>query len=173
MYRAARFQLTPPRGGDHRPTYHRSKSPCFNSRPREGATCFCEWASGGNCVSTHAPARGRRCKSASFVGVVLFQLTPPRGGDLNLLVGHDVPPCFNSRPREGATRRGELRIEALGPVSTHAPARGRRIGGYARYLMHLVSTHAPARGRRLTPGSCGVILSLVSTHAPARGRLEV
>ena len=76
-------------------------------------------------VSTHAPARGRLAGHDAHDQPIEFQLTPPRGGDpwdaqtlpaasvsthapargrphrkVPLLYGA----CFNSRPREGATR---------------------------------------------------------------------
>ena len=98
----------------------------FNSRPREGAT---------------------RLQASAKIILIMFQLTPPRGGDLPGALGPQSKRSFNSRPREGATR-GELRIEALGPVSTHAPARGRPNLHHWIDGANLVSTHAPARGRQ-------------------------
>ena len=119
----------------------------FNSRPREGAT---------------EAQRQRR------EDIVMFQLTPPRGGDL--AIRRPGPPSS--------------------PVSTHAPARGRRGLADARSRDCLFQLTPPRGGdlRRCRLGAArlsfnsrpregatairrpGPPSSPVSTHAPARGR---
>ena len=188
----SRFQLTPPRGGDLLFFAFRVSPPCFNSRPREGAT------------AAQIALAGAVCK---------FQLTPPRGGDCEEC-GEEIWEAdgFNSRPREGATPRHYAGGLLRPVVSTHAPARGRLSmrphpgnlrgfnsrpregataprtgsrtasrfqltpprGGDVQCLIcadipQTVSTHAPARGRLSLPSGQG-IRRRVSTHAPARGR---
>ena len=76
------FQLTPPRGGDRPASSMRITLNCFNSRPREGATFLQSAMVRRHTVSTHAPARGRRCGCIRHTVEAMFQLTPPRGGDI-------------------------------------------------------------------------------------------
>ena len=97
------LQLTPPCGGD----------------PPEEDTCIAMYR-----ASTHAPSWGRTCSGTLFYIWQALQLTPHRGGELNIwALGADdkmlqfTPPCganflvrnlnhnqhrFNSRPMWGA-----------------------------------------------------------------------
>ena len=98
----------------------------FNSRPREGATWSRRKRKQQTIVSTHAPAKGRPHPCPARRARFKFQLTPPRRGDLT---NHDIyhhQNGFNSRPREGATVCSQATTLAV-IVSTHAPAKGRRL----------------------------------------------
>ena len=124
----------------------RSRCSCFNSRPREGAT-LCgsstplrSWfqltpprggdrvsrglRSGGEKVSTHAPARGRLIRG------------PGRR------IRHSVS---THAPARGRPARGPARYTTP-PVSTHAPARGRRDLADARSWACLFQLTPPRGG---------------------------
>ena len=77
--------------------------------------------------------------------------------------------CFNSRPREGATRPGEMGCPR-NPRFNSRPREGATTRIWTRTRRTRVSTHAPARGRPQRDGDVVVGGVGVSTHAPARGR---
>ena len=161
------FQSTPPRGGEPGPPGHRCKGSCFNPRPRAGAnarkylvwelyTCFNPRPRAGaneakviyvgdTRVSIHAPARGRTLHALPPPPSLLFQSTPPRGGEPST-AGLRLPARFNPRPRAGANG-SEGGYGTPQKVSIHAPARGRTGVRQIPNPAELVSIHAPARGR--------------------------
>ena len=184
-----RFQLTPPRGGDHdlprpgldplgfnsRPR-EGATGPAllvdgatsrFNSRPREGATVGRAQDQASPQVSTHAPARGRHFSNRLPISAVAFQLTPPRGGDGRRKPGRDDERCFNSRPREGATRTAR----SCGASGTFqlTPPRGGDPSPMWSYVPYPKFQLTPPRGGDHFVPHCRR-LGRVSTHAPARGR---
>ena len=145
--RTARVHHSPLRAPAHRG--------CFQSRTRTGVTRG--EVTPSISFLTHAPARVRRlflkqAYSASQpthgTGATGFKLVPCRFG------------CFNPRTCTGATRV-RARVVQVQMVSTHAPARVRRL--FIGLPTDPALTHAPARVRRcvhvLTP-------STVLTHAP-------
>ena len=99
---AARFQSTPPYGGD-RPGSGTCGTPThFNPRPHTGATE----------------------KNAGPQANTAFQSTPPYGGDKALFNLAASALNFNPRPHTGATQLvAELKRYRL--ISIHAPIRGR------------------------------------------------
>ena len=103
---SARFQLTPPRGGDvHIPIMLR-RDYRFNSRPREGATFqIAHMQSPVRAVSTHAPARGRQESTyRAPEEIPVSTHAPARGRPGEPSIPELEDDGFNSRPREGATR---------------------------------------------------------------------
>ena len=77
----ARFQSTPPYGGDSAGFQPSAASRYFNLRPRMGATIA----------------------SSARVGTLAFQSTPPYGGDDARRAAQNTVGNFNLRPRMGAT----------------------------------------------------------------------
>ena len=143
------FQLTPPRGGDPWRRSRRSSRPGFNSRPREGAT--------RRTASTRArrgsfqltpPRGGDGMPLPCRMPCIMFQLTPPRGGDLSNDVPRFFMDGFNSRPREGATFRSCLSASDFYRFNSR-PREGATAPFFHPVAVLLVSTHAPARGRRI------------------------
>ena len=123
-----RFQLTPPRGGDMEGVISTFTTICFNSRPREGATRRYPHPPRPSRVSTHAPARGRLYRMPCPLSTMLFQLTPPRGGDRGVDMIVMMGSAFQLTPPRGGDFSGGKDSTVLW-VSTHAPARGRPGGG--------------------------------------------
>ena len=101
------FQSTPPRGGDVALYIPLCCSYCFNPRPRAGATYAKIEIRKINCVSIHAPARGRPVKNTLYNCTAEFQSTPPRGGDYVCMFFPVASHGFNPRPRAGATAYSE------------------------------------------------------------------
>ncbi len=97
------FQSTPPRGGDVPWRRGAGRAPCFNPRPRAGATPRRARRGPGRAVSIHAPARGRPERPCPPCGRTRFQSTPPRGGDGKRACSSGCDLRFNPRPRAGAT----------------------------------------------------------------------
>ena len=96
----------------------------FNPRPHAGATCrpFLFFHIGP--ISIHAPMRGRQSKWVSYYRYVLFQSTPPCGGDIIVRMTDGGELLFQSTPPCG----GDLQSYGFSPaqlISIHAPMRGR------------------------------------------------
>ncbi len=128
LRRPSSFNPRPRVGGDHR-CRRRPADACFNPRPRVGGD-RCNWI----CTPR-----------------VLFQSTPPRGGD-------------SGRPEEP---RGHEHL-----VSIHAPAGGRHDHGCAPMPAETcleVSIHAPAWGA--TPDPPATELAIISTSFNPRPRV--
>ena len=136
----------PARGRTRRKTDVRYNRDRFNPRPRAGAN---QVRSAGRCsssVSIHAPARGRTTRgrvlpTTRMVSIhapargrtycfhrsgfaLLFQSTPPRGGERSPRNHPAHYTSFNPRPRAGANF-AVGRSWGGAYVSIHAPARGR------------------------------------------------
>ena len=119
-------------------------------------------------ISIHAPLRGRleKCLSGhffqayfnprplagatwcklDFAAALLFQSTPPCGGDYGFF-----GPCswiwhFNPRPLAGATSSRQNH-GFVKKISIHAPLRGRRVPDHRLDPGFGISIHAPLRGR--------------------------
>ena len=76
-----KFQSTPPCGGDELTILLFGKEKNFNPRPLAGATWRSLQKATGGPISIHAPLRGRLASSFSSPFLLLFQSTPPCGGD--------------------------------------------------------------------------------------------
>ena len=97
------FQSTPPYGGDPRPPVRLKPLSNFNPRPYTGATDGRFRHHAFPSISIHAPIRGRHILLSMRKAEIIFQSTPPYGGDHN-----GTPSChhrtnFNPRPHTGAT----------------------------------------------------------------------
>ena len=99
----------------------------FNPRPLAGATPISTTREWGAVISIHAPLRGRLIFLVKLRLLVLFQSTPPCGGDIAGAVAPAVLLYFNPRPLAGATKCHSLGHGAY-VISIHAPLRGRRPG---------------------------------------------
>ena len=118
------FQSTPPCGGDAlprnfqwdacisihaplrgRPAFPRWKrlSMYFNPRPLAGATDEQGNGRARLAISIHAPLRGRPFEVADPVSRLIFQSTPPCGGDVLMAISSGHLSHFNPRPLAGAT----------------------------------------------------------------------
>ena len=97
----------------------------FNPRPHAGATDDQDVFQVYFFISIHAPMRGRPW-SITYTGLqVIFQSTPPCGGDLVCIIDDRNFTDFNPRPHAGATIRHD-HFRHHGHISIHAPMRGRR-----------------------------------------------
>ena len=118
--------------------------------------------------------RGRPRKVTRWPSCLVFQSTPPCGGDGGFascisaaVVFQSTPPCggdrspgsstapsadFNPRPHAGATVDKSVDNFPKG-ISIHAPMRGRPEQPVPSCSWVLISIHAPMRGRRIIDGS--------------------
>ena len=145
------------------------KPGCFNPCPARGRTTgLGDRVDGCSPVSIHAPRGGERNIAIVIVcptgfqstpppvvvsaPTVVFQSTPPRGGERCGARSGRFSDRFNPRPRAGANA-GPWRRTHAARVSIHAPARGRTAMPATVPSSYHVSIHAPARGRtpRCTP----------------------
>ena len=147
-YEQSELQLTPPCGGappeeDTRIAMYRAST----HAPAWGRTCNLLAADDHIGPSTHAPSWGRTCSGTLFYIWQALQLTPHRGGELNIwALGADdkmlqfTSPCganflvrnlnhnqhrFNSRPCVGANYCWRTNAMRQKNASTHAPCGGR------------------------------------------------
>ena len=95
----------------------------------------------------HAPRRGASALLLFALPFLLFQVTPPRGGQL--FGAQDAPATLC--------------------VSSHAPARGATAGTLEQAADGIVFQVMPPRGGQLFKASNGFTGIEVSSHAPARG----
>ena len=134
--------------------------------------------------------RGRRRIYLARAGRLLFQSTPPCGGDARGIETSCLSTNFNPRPLAGATDVA-IDVVVFNGISIHAPLRGRqRPMAIGRSTRRFQST--PPCGGDFFPGCvetsnpdfnprplAGATLSLkmpptfwpISIHAPLRGRL--
>ena len=122
-----KFQLMPPRGGNHR---------------RRIKVCV------GHNVSTHAPARGQSRLAVVFQADFQSFNSCPREGAI--APGCDLPEDDNYVSTHAPARGQSILGSILGLgiyVSTHAPARGQSQSEIVGCKSNIVSTHAPARGQ--------------------------
>ena len=97
--------------------------PCFNPRPRMGATKVCDHERAEYLVSIHAPVWGHDPSDRVLRQDVLFQSTPPYGGDAIVVACRVIAPA----------------------VSIHAPVWGRR-KGHPDILAHYQFQSTPPYG---------------------------
>ena len=115
----------PPCGGDPGWSDGYRRGDDFNPRPHTGATLRLLLGEWWEDISIHAPSRGRRRSLMIDDTDILFQSTPPRGGDRGLRDAVNLQPDFNPRPLAGATScRIVLSLDSK--ISIHAPSRGRQ-----------------------------------------------
>ena len=182
------FQSTPPCGGDIYSPPSDLASSYFNPRPLAGATGWL-WLLDHFCrISIHAPLRGRPVGVLAKLSCILFQSTPPCGGDMLNPIWMMMVRYFNPRPLAGATVTVMESLKAL-LISIHAPLRGRRC--FMHSCTHSIdfnprplagATPAPGAGMerpgfQSTPPCGGDDASKphcapmpISIHAPLRGR---
>ena len=180
------LQFTPPRGGDAVVATTAAAADDFNSRPRVGAT----WSSRfptlpayfnsrprmgatskrkvfvpPTVISIHAPAWGRPVKYEMDNGDIVFQFTPPRGGDRGVVCEIIDKGLFQFTPPRG----GDVFTAVYGlsgDISIHAPAWGRRHGlSNARSIKEFQFT--PPRGG----DRCWDSLSAYSRYFNSRPRV--
>jgi len=181
------FQSTPPRGGDL--PYQPFANPlnCFNPRPRAGATGGAEKPEQEQGVSIHAPARGRREGVNPCRTRMMFQSTPPRGGDkrqmskvLPEIVSIHAPArgrpfslryatagkSFNPRPRAGATDPLQTPFALLLAFQSTPPRGGDKLsqGSYDRSLCFNPRPRAGA-----TSGTDQTFRTMMFQSTPPRG----
>ncbi len=94
--------------------------------------------------------------------VLIFQSTPPCGGDTNTTKGDKSKTYFNPRPLAGATVEVE-RAEWADGISIHAPLRGRHPSNDLSVSPGTISIHAPLRGRRMSPPAMATVRLFQST----------
>ena len=138
------FQSTPPRGGDRCLANPACEGSVSIHAPARGRQHIPPVVAPIRNVSIHAPARGRLETRAEIWRELMFQSTPPRGGDSGQSITKSATSSFNPRPRAGATDQGG------GVMNTE-----------------YVSIHAPARGRHSAPRRTGAVFQFQST--PPRG----
>ena len=121
------FQSTPPCGGDIERQEVRQGRLISIHAPlrgrllkRYGVVVACR-------ISIHAPLRGRLGEIVERYGIIIFQSTPPCGGDCWVGFISLIKSYFNPRPLAGATIPDEMR-ELFDAISIHAPLRGRLMG---------------------------------------------
>ena len=162
------FQSTPPCGGDKRGLTQEGDADDFNPRPLAGATLGADLRMPPDAISIHAPLRGRRFGPMDAGCGVIFQSTPPCGGDMSsssfvgiVDISIHAPlrgrpedsmvtffSCnFNPRPLAGATG-GNRHTDASGCNFNPRPLAGATVGSYALDGWNGISIHAPLRGRR-------------------------
>ena len=101
---AETFQLTPLQRGDMTFPQGHTYQGLFQLTPLQRGDISCGCPETSNNVSTHAPTKGRRCRSTSALSPKAFQLTPLQRGDRKSRIYGDILTRFNSRPYKGATR---------------------------------------------------------------------
>ena len=185
-----RFNPRPRAGANQCRSAQVTVSRCFNPRPRAGANTRTRVIIASDIVSIHAPARGRTMALGRIYAEIMFQSTPPRGGERPDSGGLVTGGSFNPRPRAGANV-GAIEHHSPVGVSFHAPARGRTLGHNAiAAIIKFQSTpprggersrsqgfnrcnrfqSTPPRGGEQAQYCRGREVTMVSIHAPARGR---
>ena len=91
-------------------------------------------------ISIHAPLRGRHMPPYYTLAFIIFQSTPPCGGDNNAYY-----------------------IQSEFIISIHAPLRGRRFRKVPARIDRDISIHAPLRGRLLFQVRCLISWGFQST----------
>ena len=161
------FQSTPPCGGDNNPYILAAIQPDFNPRPLAGATFRPGVLGRDSYISIHAPLRGRLSRSPTDYEQLLFQSTPPCGGDSPRLWASPGASYFNPRPLAGAT--GSSHPYSLLPRFQSTPPCGGDQEPRQFALLVGISIHAPLRGR-LQIDDPVQQQRAISIHAPLRGR---
>ena len=140
------FQSTPPCGGDPNATYTARITYYFNPRPLAGATASGINTQVAKLISIHAPLRGRPKRDLHSPYNLLFQSTPPCGGDgLGPVQKTADGENFNPRPLAGATDISSTFDTGAGFQST--PPCGGDQCQHRREGRRQISIHAPLRGR--------------------------
>ena len=163
-----RFQSTPPCGGDSWNLSKMRTNGNFNPRPHAGATRAVPSLSMIWVISIHAPMRGRRQAGEKSTIELIFQSTPPCGGDLpttgqitGLPISIHAPmrgrrvwqdgngglEHFNPRPHAGATIISTLDKPTLSNFNPRPHAGATKVLGMNPEAIK-ISIHAPMRGRR-------------------------
>jgi len=118
------FQSTPPCGGEST-LIIQGRSSCVSIHaPVRGRMPPTEQNPNALRVSIHAPVRGRISGSSGRWSGPWFQSTPPCGGEYAAPDQSCGQSGFNPRPRAGANPKRRVG-QKRGPVSIHAPVRGR------------------------------------------------
>ena len=161
----------------------------FNPRPLAGATSHKKNKKKGLTDFNPRPLAGATSEGGISMKELVFQSTPPCGGDQAAICNQKLYSYFNPRPLAGATIKGRKRNCPF-MISIHAPLRGRPLWMEKTGRLIPISIHAPLRGRRQLgslPSSTNKFQStppcggdrffqqvppcrLISIHAPLRGR---
>ena len=119
----------------------------FNPRPLAGATLKQFLPTPVSLISIHAPSRGRRAMPLAPRVFMIFQSTPPRGGDDSRGSPSSLYPDFNPRPLAGATSACSS-MHRSKPFQSTPPRGGDGVSSTLR-LASSISIHAPSRGRQV------------------------
>ena len=98
------FQSTPPCGGDAGPGHQGRETGISIHAPLRGRRNEADCPGQCHAISIHAPLRGRRINLVHLYPSLLFQSTPPCGGDPEADIFNGCRSHFNPRPLAGATR---------------------------------------------------------------------
>ena len=143
----ARFQSTPPCGGDNTSAVIVDWGDNFNPRPLAGATTYPWFFPPASKDFNPRPLAGATPCPVARYNVTGFQSTPPCGGDEPILSTVSSMSNFNPRPLAGATNR-VLPLSKTANDFNPRPLAG-ATGGRSPASAHLqISIHAPLRGRR-------------------------
>ena len=142
----------------------------FNPRPLAGATGSVPAPCGHSPISIHAPLRGRPICFATVAKDMVFQSTPPCGGDAASCACLAASWDFNPRPLAGATDVA-IDVVVFNGISIHAPLRGRHSTLVALMISLPFQSTPPCGGDVIFRAFRGNIH--ISIHAPLRGRPAV
>ena len=163
------FQSTPPCGGDNNPYILAAIQPDFNPRPLAGATFRPGVLGRDSYISIHAPLRGRLSRSPTDYEQLLFQSTPPCGGDSPRLWASPGASYFNPRPLAGATEMRAM-LDADEENFNPRPLAGATGSSHPYSLLPRFQSTPPCGGDQ-EPRQFALLVG-ISIHAPLRGRPE-
>ena len=164
------FQSTPPCGGDNNPYILAAIQPDFNPRPLAGATFRPGVLGRDSYISIHAPLRGRLSRSPTDYEQLLFQSTPPCGGDSPRLWASPGASYFNPRPLAGATEMRAM-LDADEENFNPRPLAGATGSSHPYSLLPRFQSTPPCGGDQ-EPRQFALLVG-ISIHAPLRGRLQI
>ena len=164
----ATFQFPPPRGGEHIRVFSWFDRNLFQFPPPRGGEPQAARIAGTSMEFQFPPPRGgERSHTPACSKWSTISIPAPARGRTICDRGRRVGRYFNSRPREGANRRGEPRRPGA-RISIPAPARGRTSPGAGKRPVG-ISIPAPARGRTVGGGCSGGDLSVFQFPPPRGG----
>ena len=155
----------------------------FNPRPLTGATAGPGKSHAIRNISIHAPSRGRRKTDMIESKPIIFQSTPPHGGDNDSVQrlfdaeisihapsrGRPIKKSFparlhnfNPRPLTGATVAQGLQVFRADDFNPR-PLTGATPFALVVVPFNLISIHAPSRGRLTDMTDCYIVSPFQST----------
>ena len=119
-------------------------------------------------ISIHAPMRGRPYDGCQTLGTLIFQSTPPCGGDTELSKREGTREISIHAPMRGRQTVDGLTLEEI-KISIHAPMRG-RLRGVPGLIVRCGFQSTPPCGGDGLGWSTSRRECAISIHAPMRGR---